>query len=226
MKSIIIAGLLFLCFFRPGSVQAVDFRGVFNHVYSGSAPQSTNNAWVDISFVTLSPGNVRMIVANLNLTANENVSSILLNLNPALNPQALHFSPPTTVGNFDLPSISTGTNAFKAGGNCWYDIRFDFKNGGTDKLFAQGETLSYTITGISGLTAADFDYKSLSGGEADPYFDAIHVRRICKNNSGWLAVDKMAPIPEPGCLSIGVLGGIIGVGAVKRRNHPRAVAGR
>ena len=156
-------------------VLAQDNQLFLNNVFGGTAPASTNTSWMDVVFRDVSPGVVSVTVSNLHLSGSENVDQIYLNLNPVFNPLKLHFSFVSSSGGFDLPSISQGTNAFKAGGDGKYDLLFSFASNSNDRhQFTQGEYLTYNISGITGLKAADFDYMSLPAGGAGPFYAAAH----------------------------------------------------
>ena len=192
------------------AVFAADYQYILNQAFSGTAPASTNHAWIDAAFRTLTNGTVQLTVSNLNLKGIENVDQLYLNLNPTYNPTKLHFTYVSSSGGFDLPSIIEGTNAFKADGDGKYDILFNFVSNSNDKhQFTQGEWVTYNITGITGLTAADFQYLSFPDGGVGPFYAAAHVQRIGNGSfSGWISpagITPITPVPEPsGALLFGI----------------------
>jgi hypothetical protein len=196
-------------FCRP--VFAQDNQILLNNLFGGASPASTNSAWMDVVFRDVSPGVVSVTVSNLHLTGTENVDQLYLNLNPAFDPFKLSFTFVSSSGGFDLPSITEGTNAFKAGGDGKYDVLFNFTSNSNDKhQFTQGEYFTYDISGIPGLQAADFDYMSLAAGGAGPFYAAAHVQRIGTGSlSGWISgtlVQSLIAVPEPSGIAIILLG--------------------
>jgi hypothetical protein len=206
------------------SILAQDNQIILNNLFGGTSPASTNPAWMDVVFRDVSPGVVSMTVSNLHLTGTENVDQLYLNLNPAFDPLKLQFTYVSSSGGFDLPSVSEGTNAFKAGGDGKYDVLFNFTSNSNDKhQFTQGEYFTYDISGIPGLQAADFDYLSLPAGGAGPFYAAAHVQRIGTGSlSGWISgtlVQSLIAVPEPSGIAIILLG--ISTSLLYRRSNSR-----
>jgi hypothetical protein len=189
------------------TAHAADYQYLFNDAFSGTPPASTNHLWMEAIFRDVTNGTVQLTVSNLNLSGTENVDQLYLNLNPTLDATKLHFSYLMGSGSFDLPSITEGTNSYKADGDGKYDILFNFTSNSNDKhQFTQGEWFTYTITGITGLTAADFGYLSFPAGGAGPFYAAAHVQRIGNGSfSGWISADivtPITPVPEPSAASL------------------------
>jgi hypothetical protein len=167
-------------------------------------------------------------VSNLHLSGKENVDQLYLNLNPAFDPLKLHFTFVSSSGGFDLPSISEGTDAFKAGGDGKYDVLLDFtSNSNGIHQFNQGEYFTYNIFGIPGLQASDFDYLSLPAGGAGPFYAAAHIQRIGVGSlSGWISgtlTQSLMAVPEPSGIAIVLLG--ISTSALYRRSR-RGISSR
>jgi len=207
-----VSALSFLAVLFCQSVLAQDYQFVLNNAFSGSSPASTNTSWMNVVFRDISPGVVSLTVSNLHLSGTENVDQLYLNLNPTYDPLKLQFAFVSSSGGFDLPSITEGTNAFKADGDGKYDVLFNFTSNSNDKhQFTQGESFTYDISGISGLTAADFDYLSFPAGGAGPFYAAAHVQRIGNGSlSGWISgtsTGYLAPVPEPSGIALLALGG-------------------
>ena len=77
-----------------------------------------------------------------------------------------------------------------------HDIKLAFNNdGGSDaSRFTAGEYVIYDISGISGLSAADFAFLSEHDGSPGVFYGAAHVQRIPSDpTSGWVG----ASVPEP-----------------------------
>src|SRR5262245_40770395 len=200
---------------------AADYVYQFNNAFSGSAPVSTNRPWIDAIFQTVTPGTVRLTVTNLTLSASENVDQVYFNLNTALKPANLTFTLVNESGLFKVPKISTGVNKFQADGDGKYDILFNFNSGGTaNTRFTAGESVTYYISGIPNLVAADFSYLSAPAGGAGPFYAAAHVQRIGNGTlSGWLSASAMTPllVPEPTTIALSLLAS--GVWLVRRASR-------
>jgi len=161
-------------------------------------------------------GSVTLTLDNLNLVGGEFVSGWYFNLDPILDPDSLIFSAASSFGGngFDLPTIETETNDFKADGDGLYDILFDFSTsgqGGGIHRFGAGETFTVTISGIPGLNAHSFQFLSMPAGGHGPFFTAAHVQGINGSDSGWVT------IPEPSSMLIGLGASIGAIGLVLRR---------
>ena len=177
-----------------GSIITYDLDYLFNP--SGSPPAVP--PWLTVTIDDGgTAGSVTLTLAATNLTGTEFVSGWYLNLDPDLDPTALVFSEPTKTGLFDVDSIDTGVDAYKADGDGNFDILLSFGTsnaGGGTKRFGVAEAVEYTITGISTLTAGSFDFDSqgLSGGLPT----AAQVQSV-----GWIT-----QLPEPATLALVALG--------------------
>jgi hypothetical protein len=192
------------------STWAGDFQLNFGEAFSGTAPSSAATPWVTALFQDVAPGTVRLTISNVNLTATENVDEFYLNLNPSMNPTLLAFASAGASGAFDTPTISKGVNGFKADGDGYYDVELNFATGGTDaNRFTDNESLTYDISGITGLMASDFAYLSSPGGGSGPFYAAAHVQRIGGSGaSGWIdpTGNQIVLVPEPATATIAVAG--------------------
>ena len=205
---------IFPFFLNSGSslrAASPDYMYQFNDAFSGTAPASPVKPWIDATFQTVTPGTVRLMVTNMTLTGLENVDGLYFNLNSNLLPSKLSFKLIAESGAFNTPKISTGGNKFQADGDGKYDILFSFNNGGTaNNRFTAHESMTYYISGIPTLTAADFSYLSAPAGGAGPFFAAAHVQRIglTASSSGWLSATDKTPllVPEPSSKSLLLLG--------------------
>ncbi len=146
-----------------------------------------------------------MTIANVGLSTGEFVSRVDFNLNPAYDPSgpgSLTFTPQTQSGVFDLPTISAGDDTIRGGGGDTYDISFAFStsNQGGLHRFDDSDSVSYLISGITGLKASDFVFRggdSLAGSYAD-----AHIQ-LGNANSVWV---NPIQIPEPSALALIGLG--------------------
>ena len=184
---------------------------------SGSAP------WIDATFQNTS-GGVLLTVDNVGMTANEFLKGnsmpngsdggIFFNLNPSLDSSHLTFTLESGANNFGT-TFFTGNNAFKADGvGGKYDIVFDFSNG-----FYGGASVTYFISGISGLDAADFAYQSVPTAGNNQFYAAAHIQGLSNGSSTWVDPSSgpipLMPIPEPSVLALGAAS--LGLGIAWRR---------
>jgi hypothetical protein len=165
--------------------------------FSGGAPPegTVPPAWLTVTMDDGADGKVTLTLAATNLTGSEKVKEWCLNLDPSFDPENLAFAKVGKTGAFNDPTISKGTDAFKADGDGYYDIEFAFdQTGKASNNFGAGESIEYTVKLSSGgtLTAASFDFLSADAGGHGPYPTAAHVLSIGTDaKSGWVTA------PEP-----------------------------
>ena len=204
LKALTVYGLGILA---AASAGAGDLTLQFGDSFSGVTPSSTTPPWVEAFFQDVSPGHVRLTVANVDLIGTENVSRILFNLNPAYSPSQLVFGNAAFGGSFDAPLMWVGRDVFRAAGGGKYDLLFLFNQGGrVVNRFGAGESFTCEISGIPGLTSADFKFQA--AGATPAYLGAAQVQRIgLKGKSGWIDPGSSVPwaVPEPGTATLGLL---------------------
>jgi len=169
--------------------------------YSGAVAPAGTPPWLNATFDDGgSPGSLTLTLSALGLTDAEFVRRWYFNLDPLLDPALLVFSSPVKTGQFTSPAIDTGPNAFKAGGDGYFDIELAFTNsGGPNRRFGAGDAATYTITGIPTLRVMSFDFDSVNGPGPRAYDTAAHVQGINDVDSGWIA-------PEPAAMGLLALG--------------------
>jgi hypothetical protein len=124
-------------------------------------------------------------------------------------PTTLDFSY-DSAADVEAASIDKGSDAYKADGDGFFDIRFVFDNGD----FGEGEESVYLITG-TGITADSFDLFSAPGGGNGSWNTAAHVGGIgpCDQYSGWIGGSS---VPIPG--AVWLLGsGLIGLVGFRKK---------
>lgn len=126
----------------------------FNNVFSGADAFSDSPPWVSATFQDANNG-VLLTIANSGLATGEFVSGVYFNFDPADNVNNLRFAFQNASGSFSAPSVSAGKNAFKADGDNYYDILLGFSTADGQK-FAGDDSITYLISGITGLTVSDF----------------------------------------------------------------------
>lgn len=190
MAGVLLAGAL------PSLADTVTYN--FGSVSSGTTPAGSP-PWVQVSFTDngLPANTVQLTVDAANLSGSEFLSCLYFNLNPSLNASSLSFSQSGSTGSFTGPTVKTGDNGFKAGPDGKFDIFLGFATtGDASSRFTDGDSLTFTITGITGLTADDFDTLSTYAGGAGQYASAGHIQSIGDGGSGWINPNTTILLPN------------------------------
>ena len=216
--SLVAAGVLTTAF---NSRADVSFG--LNYEFSGGTPPSSSaGPWVTVSYANIA-GGVQLTMSAANLTGNEFIGALFINLNPALNPLNLSITRDTSsgAGNVTTPLVLQFPNGFKADGDGFYDVAFGFQLLPGAGRFGAGDSIVFDITGIPGLTAADFNYTSTPGGGNGVYDAAADILDTGRGGygSGWIGNSggntTGGPVPEPTMMV--VLGSFIAFGAYLKR---------
>lgn len=208
----------------------------FGQVSGGATPAGTP-PWVQAVFTDVGQpaDTVQLTLSAQNITGNAFVSCWYFNLDSLLNPTALNFTQTGSVGLFSNPLISTGANGFKAGPDGKFDILFGFSSGGDNSTrFTSGDSVTYTITGISGLTADDFNWLSTSAGGSGAYASAAHIQSGSDDSGcpAWINpssttqilgnADTRPPVPDVSA-TITLLGAsLAGIEVLRRKSKSQA----
>lgn len=192
----------------------------FNTVFSGANAFSGPAPWVNATFQDTNNG-VVLTIANSGLASSEFISGVYLNFDPADNVNNLSFTLQNTIGSFSAPSVSMGEDAFKADGDGYYDILLNFSTADGHK-FTGGDSVTYLITGVAGLTSSDFAYLSTPGGDApNGFYAAAHAQGLTGGQSAWIEPANgpvpIVPVPEPSPVAF-VGAGIILLIALRSRS--------
>ncbi len=205
---------------------------LYDSVISGDTPAEPS-PWLSATFddAAAAPGwDVRLTLSAFNLApGQENVDEWYFNLDPNLNPSGLTFqavdnsasNPQNGQGN---NGIFTGTNAFKADGDGFYDITFNFPPppGQFSEKFTDNEVVIYDIK-YSGaaLTANSFNFNSIQGGGNSTWLTAAHIQNTPgPQGSGWVATSSVAATaPEPISSILFMTGGGVLAAARIRKNR-------
>ena len=191
---ILVAGVI--AFALPGEATTLTFD--LDYEFSGATPPAGPAPWITATFDDSFGGanTLRLTMDTGNLVDNEFVSKWLFNFDDNRDVTQLSFTVVATSGSTPI-NINTGMNAFKADGDGYFDIEFDFPPppGAFMKKFTAGETVVYDITYTSAIDVFAFNYGSAPGGGAGTFLSAAHVQGIGPDDedSGWIGT----PVPEP-----------------------------
>jgi hypothetical protein len=146
----------------------------FGSTFSGTSPSGTA-PWLTATFHSLATNNVQLTLASDLQSSTEFISSVFINLDPALgNPApSLVIAENSGVG---FSVITFGTDCCKADGDGLYDLEIDFPTSAGSR-FHQGSTAVFTFT-LPGLTENSFDFLSTPAGGSGPFLAAAHIQGI------------------------------------------------
>ena len=197
----------------PAAATVVAFD--VNTAFSG--PTSAGTApFIRIEFDdAIVPDKVRMTATAPGLDVSEWVARIDFNMDPALDPTALTFSNFQILSGIMLqPLAFRGSNQFEADGGGLFDweLVFSVSGGGFARRFNQGESFSFDLDGIPGLTANSFNFLSATPAPNGQYPTAMLIQGIGPDMlEGWHSV------PEPTGTSLAVIA--MGTLAARRRRR-------
>ncbi len=116
-------------------------------------------------------------------------------------------------------SVSVGTNAYRADGDGYYDILFDYPPPGGPANFNAGDVSVYTITGTD-LLASDFNVIGSPGpgaGNPGPFLSVARFQSTGADGKGsdWVGASPV-PVPAAVWLFGSGLMGLIGIARRKK----------
>ena len=194
---VVAVGVVLTCAAANAAVLTVPFGSEYTSgiTPAGAAP------WLTATFDDHDgAGSVTLTLSARLAAPSEFVTRVLFNLDPALDPARLTVSTPAKVGSFADPVVSTGANAFSAGGGSRFDLELAFDSSPPANRFGGSESVTYTLGGIGSLTANSFAFTSSGGSGSLPA--SAHVQGVgtAGQNSSWVTV------PEPGSSALALVG--------------------
>jgi hypothetical protein len=146
-----------------------------------------------------------LTISAAGLTGSEFASEIYFNLDPSLSLDqfSLTFGETASTGSFSTPTISqaAGDNNYKADGDGKYDFRFNFGTA-SGTTFGSGDSITYFISGIPGLTASSFSFQSAPAGGSGPFYAAAHIQALDGGLSTWIEPGGGPMVPEPAPMAL------------------------
>ena len=184
---------------------------------TGSAGSQTLDVTFDDSDGT---GVILMTIDTSNLNADAKILTFYFNFDDALDSANLVFQ--NQLGTADdilTPSdITNSIDCCQADGDGKFDVAFNW--GGSDE-FLGSDTFSIEIV-LTGITVADFDFTSTTGGGQGIYCAAAHVGNVDaagdSDHLGGTCNGDMMETPEPATLLLFGFG-LLGLGAFARRQR-------
>lgn len=189
-----------------------------DYEFSGGDDPAGPPPWVSLTFDDGgTPGSVNLSINTGGLTDAEILTGLYINFDDALDLNQLAFAP-ADGNDATANAISTGSNAYKADGDGYFDILFEYPPppGNTGALFNENETVTYSITSSEAITALSFDFFSAPGGGNGTYHAAAKIQRIGEDTEGSGWIGDGAPVPEPATMLLFGVGGAL-VGFSRRR---------
>lgn len=213
LASILAVGILGCVPLAQAAVVTFDYTLTF----SGTAP-TTSAPWLTATFDDHNATGSVSLTITANGLGSQSITSIYFNLDPALSASSLVFSLDAGSSTAPAPAVFQGTNAYRADGDGYYDIKLDFPPPGGMQRFDNNDTAFFTITGVN-LTANSFQFLSQPGpgNNPGPYYSAAHIQGIPTGygtTSGWVA-----PVPVPAALWMFAPALLGMVGLMRRRGH-------
>ena len=166
-----------------------------DYAFSGSGTGS-----VQAEFTDIGDGLVQLRMSSTGLSGGY-ASGWYFNFDPNLNASDLDIN---YVSGIEADHVRQGTNAFKADGDGFFDLLFDFST--ADRDLAPGEWSVYTLA-LAGLTTDSFNFVSVNGPVGKNGFYAGAKISGGSGIQAWVAdADGPAPPPVPEPASLLLLG--------------------
>jgi hypothetical protein len=219
LRHLIAASCALVALVAVGDSRAATITYGLDIEFSGGQAPAGPTPWVTAQFDDSigGPNTVRLTMSATNLSGSEYIAEMSFNFDPALDPTQLTFTDVSSP-SVGATTVSTGVDAFKADGDGFFDIFFDFPPppGSAAARFGPGEVVVYDITYTSAIDVNSFAFLSEMGGGTGSYFAAAHVQNTTgagTGGSGWIGATV---VPEPAsALLLG--GGLLALGVWRKR---------
>jgi PEP-CTERM motif len=216
MKKVITAVMVIfgiIVFSIPVCAETIVFN--YNFEFSGAVSPAGTSPWLTATFEDFgSEGKVKLTFKASGLVGTEYVGESSFNLNPLLDPTKLKVVAISGV----TVDAQTGSNAFKADGDGYFDILFNYPQAEAFR-FNAGDEAVYLIA-LDGVDLSPQDFKFGSENSEKSYYVAAHVQGIGAGGegSGWVTGDPSTGVlvPEPGTMILLGLG-LLGLGITVRK---------
>lgn len=204
-----------------GASQAATLQFELTREFSGSGFNPTGSSpWGTATFVDVVPGQVQLTLArSSNMTSGEFIRSWFFNLDPAISPSALSI---TQNSGPVATALEAATDAYRADGGPFMDIRLSFATSGAQRFDGDFATAVFTFS-AAGLTAESFRQFGLGAGNSpNGLLHAAHIQGIPGDGSAWTTGGEVILVPLPPAAWAGVSGLAIVGGVVHMRRRRTA----
>jgi hypothetical protein len=163
------------------------------------------------------PSEVQLTITAVGLGANFSLDSLYFSLNPNLDAKDLVFTQTGSVGGV-TGSVSSANNSYKVnGGSGKFDICVTF---GDSPAFVTGDSLTFDITGIGGLTMNDFLFQETASAGNLPRYAAGSLQDldgivIVQGTPQTTQQSSTQGVPDVASTSGLLVLGLMGIGAAK-----------
>jgi len=179
--------------------------------FSGASEPEGTSPWLTATIENAGTDMVTITMSAANLVGTEFVSQWLFNLDPSKSISSIDY----VSGQAAVNGATFSVDAYKADGDGYYDLQFDFGLADNSDRLTAGETSVYKITG-AGIDENSFSFFD-SGGSKGDFQSAAHVQSIQEDQSGWIGAGGDGVIPEPGSLLVwSLLALSVGIFTVRR----------
>jgi hypothetical protein len=215
-----LAAMLAFAWVSSASAATATLYNYTQHFSGGSLSGTT--PWATATFADLAANTVQLRLTGSGLQSGQNLDSVYFNTKD-IAATSLTF----TLVSGPAATIMQGSNAFKADGDGYFDVRLSWGSG----VFGSTTASVYNITG-PGLTSASFvDLSSptSSGGTGGsghgPFYAAGKITSLSGGSAWVAAAGPVAAAPEPEIYAMMLVGfGLMGFVARRRGKRQGTVA--